>query len=176
MINLDINSLPTELLVGISLTIWLFLGGCDLLGDNDGPTVDVGIVAWVTDASGDVSVQSHVESEIMEFKPLSAPDTVQVGQSFEVEVQTAGPNSCYEADRVETEEEALLIEITPYDRNLNEEGFQCPQEPIIMQRTLNYEFDTPGEGLIRLNGQRVIGNDFSNRDDTVIEHELTVVE
>jgi len=154
----------------------LFLTGCDLFGSNDGSAVDVGVVAWETEqASVETPASSKLNLET--FEPLTTPDTVQVGQSFEVEIQTTGPDSCYEADRVETEQDALLIEVTPYDRDrTGEDGLQCPQEPIIIKRTLDLQFDTPGEALIRLNGQRVIGNDFSNRDDTVIEHDVTVVE
>ena len=160
------------------LVATLLLSGCDLMGsDDNGPTVDVGVVAWETEQAS--VEETHASSGLnpQTFDPLTTPDTVQAGESFEVEVQTAGPNSCYEADRVETEQDALLIEVTPYDRDrTGEDGLQCPQEPIIIKRTLNLQFDTPGEALIRLNGQRVIGNDFSNRDDTVIEHELTVEE
>ncbi len=111
-----------------------------------------------------------------DFEPLTAPDTVQVGESFEVEVRTVAANGCYEADRVETERDALLIEVTPYDRDQTDAETACPHVIGLLKRTLDLQFDAPGEALIRLNGQRVIGSDFSNRDDTVIEHDVTVVE
>jgi len=171
-----LTHIRTSLAVGLLLLATaLFLTGCDLFGSDDGPAVDVGVVAWEAEPASVETLASSLNLET--FDPLTTPDTVQVGQSFEVEVQTAGPNSCYEADRVETEQDALLIEVTPYDRDrTGEDGLQCPQEPIIIKRTLDLQFDTPGEALIRLNGQRVIGNDFSNRDNTVIEHDVTVVE
>ncbi|PEN08793.1 hypothetical protein CRI93_03280 [Longimonas halophila] len=157
----------------------LFLTGCDLFGSDDGSAVDVGIVEWETDASNNASAQTYSasgEPYTEDFEPLTAPDTVQVGESFEVEVRTVAANGCYEADRVETERDALLIEITPYDRDPTDAETACPHVIGLLKRTLNLQFDTPGDALIRLNGQRVIGNDFSNRDDTVIEHDVVVVE
>ncbi len=161
-------------------TLLLLITGCDLFGSDDGPTVDVGVVAWETDASNSASAQAYSTSKepyTEDFEPLTAHNTVQVGESFEVEVRTVAANGCYKADRVETEQDALLIEVTPYDRDrTGEDGLQCPQEPIVIKRTLDLQFDAPGEALIRLQGRRVVGSDFSGGSDTVIEHELTVVE
>lgn len=162
------------------LVVALLFSGCDLMSsDDDSPAVEVGIVAWETDASNSASAQTYNASKepyTEDFEPLTAPNTAQAGESFEVEVRTVAPNGCYEADRVETEQDALLIEITPYDLDRTDAEGACPDVIGLIKRTLNLQFDTPGEALIRLNGQHVIGNDFSNRDATTIEHELTVVE
>ena len=167
----SLRTIPLALLLSPLLII-----GCDLLGNDDGSTVEVGIVEWEIEqaATEEGPASSNLNTET--FEPLTAPDTVQAGVSFEVEARTVAPNGCYEADRVETEQDALLIEITPYDLDRTDAEGACPDVLGLIKRTLNLQFDTPGEALIRLNGQRVIGNDFSNRDDTVIEHEVTVVE
>ena len=168
------------LLICMSLMALLYVAGCDLIDSgDDGPAVELGIIAWETNAYGDALAKAHLESRepyTDDFEALTAPDTVRTGESFEVEIQTVGPTGCYEADREETEQEALLIEVTPYDLDPTDSETACPDEPIVIKRMLDFQFETPGEALIRLNGQRVIGNDFSNRDETVIEHELTVVE
>ena len=157
-------------------TLLLFVAGCDLMSsDDDGPTVDVGVVAWETEQA---SAETHTSSELnlQTFEPLTAPDTVQAGVSFEVTARTVAPVGCFTPEREDVEQEGNTIAITPYDRDPRGPGDACTDNVITLPRTLNLQFDTPGEALIRLNGQRVIGNDFSNRDDTTIEHELTVVE
>jgi len=180
-LNISKNSVSGRLLlICMSVVALLCVGGCDLVDSgDDGPAVELGIIAWETNASSDALATAHAESRepyTEDFEALTAPDTVWAGESFEVDVRTVGPTGCYEADRVETEQETLLVEVTPYDLDPTDAETTCPDQPVVIRRTLDFQFDTPGDGLIRLNGQRVIGNDFSNRDETVIEHELMVVE
>ena len=141
-----------------------------------GSTIDVTLVEWQTEqaATEEGPASSELNSEA--FEPLSAPDTVQTGTSFEVEARTVAPVGCFTAEREDVEQEGNTIAITPYDRDPRGPGDACTDNVITLPRTLDLQFHTPGKALIRLSGQRVIGNDFSNRDDTVIEHELTVVE
>jgi len=161
----------------ILLLVVPFLTGCDALGSGDDdpePIVEVGVIAWDAEAGA-----TGPEASILPdgFTVLDAPDEVQAGTPFEVTVTTLALNGCYERDREDIEQQDEVIEITPYDRDPSAgSGDSCPDVVGALDSTVELQFDTPGEALIRLNGQRVIGNDFSNRDDTVIEHDVTVVE
>ncbi|MES3630545.1 MAG: hypothetical protein PPP56_10305 [Longimonas sp.] len=164
------------LAVGLLLLAASFsLTSCDLFGSDDGSAVDVGVVDWKAEpASVETPASSKLNLET--FEPLTAPDTVQAEVSFEVTARTVAPVGCFTTEREDVEQESNTIAITPYDRDPRGPGDACTDNVITLPRTLDLQFDTPGDALIRLNGQRVIGNDFSNRDDTVIEHEVTVVE
>jgi len=175
-IHAMLTHIRTSLAVGLLLLATaLFLTGCDLFGSDDGPAVDVGIVAWETGQASAATLASSLNLET--FEPLTAPDTVQANTTFEVVVRTITATSCYEAARTDIDtDDARVVGITPYDHDPTASDVVCPDAISTVERTLDLQFDTPGDALIRLNGQRVIGNDFSNRDDTVIEHDVTVVE
>ncbi|PEN08794.1 hypothetical protein CRI93_03285 [Longimonas halophila] len=172
-----LTHIRTSLAVGLLLLAASFsLTGCDLFGSDDGSAVDVGVVDWEAEqASVETPASSKLNLET--FEPLTAPDTFQANTTFEVVVRTITATSCYEAARTDIDtDDARVVGITPYDHDPTASDVVCPDAISTVERTLDLQFDTPGDALIRLNGQRVIGNDFSNRDDTVLEHDVTVVE
>lgn len=159
------------------LIVALLLSGCDAFGSGDDdpePIVEVGVIAWDAEARA-----AGPEASILPdgFTVLDAPDEVQAGTAFEVTVTTLALNGCYERDREEIEQQDTVIEITPYDRDPSAgSGDSCPDVVGALDSTVELQFNTPGEAIIRLNGRRVLGQDPSDSESAVIEHEVTVVE
>ena len=103
-----------------------------------------------------------------EPSPLVAPDTVQTCSTVEVEVTTTGPNMCWSADGAEVEHEGDVVTIVPYD--LVEQG-ACAQAIVHPSRTVELQFDTPGEVTLRVQGRA------SQHDEEItseVEKTLTV--
>lgn len=86
----------------------------------------------------------------MDPRPLAAPDTVQAGSTFDVEVTTIGPNMCWSAADAKVTYDGHKVTIVPYD--YVEEG-ACAQAIVRPSRTVELQFDTPGEATIRVQGR-----------------------
>jgi hypothetical protein len=130
---------PTRALITFALLIGVATG-CDFLGGSNAatdppPKEALGIL----------------DDEY--YKPLDAPDTVQVNTEFDVTITTFGPSSCYSAAREEVERATMRVEITVYDQ-YETGNVACAAVIAPLSRTVSMAFENTGEATIELNGRR----------------------
>lgn len=88
---------------------------------------------------------------------IEAPDTVLVGQSFEVTVNTIGPSGCWAEDGLDLAVNAPLIQLTAWDRHSGAEV--CTTILRFLSHTATVSLGQPGEWTIRASGRRVRGEE-----------------
>ncbi len=90
---------------------------------------------------------------------LVAPDTVAVGESFDVTVHTIGPNGCWRPDGQEARESAGMVELTPYDAHSGARA--CTEQLGYLPHTSTLTLDSAGDWVIRVSGRRARHGDSS---------------
>lgn len=165
-----------------ALLLILPFASCALFTGPEGRRV-VGIVEWTASGSADV-LQSRAEapgqtsdlSGSAEAPVLEAPDTATAGVPFEVIVNTYGADGCWRAAGAEITATGSTAEITPYDIDANPQTAMCIMAVRRLPRSVRISFSTPGEGLIRVTGRRVVDDTGAElRDDTVTIEKRVVV-
>jgi len=102
---------------------------------------------------------------------IIAPDSVKVGASFQVTVNSFGSSSCVKPDGVDLELSGSLAVVTPYDR-LPAGNAICTADISPRPHPVALQFSAAGEATIRAvgymwaQGQRVLGQ---------VEHTLLVL-
>lgn len=150
------------------------LVGCSETTGPDGSERALGILQIESDAgpslqasapSNDAITWSRPPDEGTTYPPsvIEAPDTVEVGQTFQVTVHTIGPNGCWSPDGLDVVESARVIELTPWDRNSGADF--CTLVLGFLPHAANLTLDEPGEWTLRVTGRRVRGG--GGLDDTV---------
>lgn len=105
---------------------------------------------------------------------VDAPETVTAGETFEVVVRTVGNSGCWEVARTEVENGPALAEILPVDRDRMTEGLVCTGVLVELEHRAELTFTEPGEATIRVVGRLVVGEDFSQGEELVVERSVTV--
>ena len=150
------------------------LAGCSETTGPDGSERALGILQIESSAgpslvasapSSDAITWSRPPDEGMTYPPsvIEAPDTVEVGQSFQVTVYTIGPNGCWSPDGVDLVESGRVIELTPWDRHSGADF--CTLALAFLPHATSLTLDEPGEWTLRVTGRRVRGGGGS--DDMV---------
>lgn len=177
--------LPVALL-GCSIA----LAACTLFTGPDTVRV-VGVVEWntsepplqsqavhVAQASGQVSATRSNDRHDITLPVLEAPDTVRVGEPFDVIVRTYGSNGCWREAGAEVTISGLNAAVTPYDRDLAAEDRSrvCTDMVVRLPRTVRLRFLQEGEALLRVIGRRVVVGDEVRQGTGMaeIEHRLVV--
>ena len=123
-------------------------GGCNLL---------------TTDAASGVSPALLVAG--VDTAVISAPDTVDRGVNFTVNVATLGGGCTREADRTEVASDTQVLEVYPYDRWSAEE---CPNDAILIPHAVTLKIDVAGARTLRIIGRKTIpgtnGTDYVQLD------------
>ena len=126
------------------------LGILQLLGD-EGP----GLVSITS--TTDPIVWSHAPGEGVIYPPsvIEAPDTVEVGQTFQVTVNTVGPSGCWFADGLDVVQSQRVIELTAWDRHSGADF--CTLALVYLPHTASLTLDEPGEWILEATGRRTGG-------------------
>ncbi|MCI0437456.1 MAG: hypothetical protein L0271_28055 [Gemmatimonadetes bacterium] len=95
---------------------------------------------------------------------IEAPDTVIVGENFQITVYTVGPNGCWRADGIDVEKQGRVVGTTPWDRHSGAEV--CTQVLSFLPHSTTTKLDETGEWTIRASGRRVRGEGTSDLDVT----------
>lgn len=119
-------------LIGISS---LTLLGCTVLSPGD--VRELGILAF---GEGDTLV-------------VTLPDTVRVGTPFNVRFHTRGPSGCYYAGETDLDLFGRKAVLRPYD--YHPADAVCPGVVLDLEHTAVVRFDSPGAGVIEIQGRRL---------------------
>lgn len=101
------------------------------------------------------------------------PGTVAVGETFTATITTIGPSPCWESDGAEVAVDGLVAQITPWDAVAWDQA--CAGVLVALPRTVSLRFTEPGQGVIRVFGRRVVGEDVEGATDVVAEEVVEVV-
>ncbi len=142
------------------------LGILQLIGDP-GPSPASGT------ASSGLIVWSQPPGEGVTYPPsvIEAPDTVEVGQTFQVTVNTVGPNGCWSADGLDLVQSGRVIELTAWDRHSG--GDFCTQALVYLPHVASLTLDETGEWTLRVTGRRT-PSDREPGDQVTAELEIFV--
>lgn len=88
---------------------------------------------------------------------IEAPDTVLVGQSFVVTVNTIGPSGCWADDGLDLAVSAPMIQLTAWDRHSGADV--CTTILRFLSHTATLSLGQPGDWTIRASGRRVRGDE-----------------
>lgn len=111
----------------------------------------------------------------MELPVLEAPDTVAAGGAFDVVVRTYGSDGCWRAAGAKTSRTDRTFTITPYDEHRVGAGWMCTMLVVRLPRTVRVTFAHPGEGVLRVNGRKVLGDRLAGRKElTTIEKRIVI--
>lgn len=148
----------------------LALGACSDPAGPDG-TERVGVVQWyATAADLDGSPSWPAGEDVV----IEAPSTVTAGVPFDATVTTVGNHGCFEAERTDVANQPSLAEIRPVDRDGMTEGIACTAATVELQHPVELVFSEVGEATIRVVGRLVVGDDFSQGEELVVERTVTV--
>jgi hypothetical protein len=86
-------------------------------------------------------------------RPIEAPDSVRVGERFQVTVHTIGENACWRADGQDVRVEGSVATIVPWDAHSGAE--MCAEVLGHLAHRVDVTFAAPGQATIRVNGRRV---------------------
>lgn len=158
----------TAVFPALALAAALAAVGCESTTAPKG-TRAIGILEWVQDASNlrSASLQ-HPDHMVV------APDTVQAGVPFTASVTTLGPTSCWRADGAQVQAGASLAVVTPYDHTDEGEGIACATMVVDLPRTVELSFSARGEAVLRVVGRRVVGQNFDQATEMVVEKRIHV--
>lgn len=81
---------------------------------------------------------------------IESPTTVKVGQSFDITVQTYGPDGCWSDDGTTVSISGLSATVTPFDRK---SGELCTHAPVEITHVASLTFNQPGEAQITIKGR-----------------------
>lgn len=156
-----------------ALGVLVLAVGCSEPAALDG-TERTGVVRWyasAADLAGSDPVWPDADAVVIE-----APGTVTAGESFEAVVWTVGNSGCWEVARTEVENGASLAEILPVDRDRMTEGIACTAVMVELDHRVELVLTTPGEATIRVVGRVVVGDDFQEGEEFVVERTVTVTQ
>lgn len=90
-----------------------------------------------------------------EFAPpaVEAPDTVDVGQPFDLIVRTYGSNGCWRAAGGDVKRAPGTIRVAPMDANMSSTRTQCTTEIVRLPRVFHLVISEPGEVRILVTGR-----------------------
>lgn len=156
--------------VGCACGALLFLGACSEPAGLGG-TERMGVIQWHA-SQGEVSDDPTWPGA--DDVVIEAPSTAQAGEPFEAVVWTVGNSGCWEVARTEVENGAALAEIRPVDRDRMTEGLACTAVLVELRHPVQIVFTEPGEAIIRVVGRLIVGEDFSQGEEFVVERAVTV--
>jgi hypothetical protein len=106
---------------------------------------------------------------------VDAPDTVSAGTPFRITVRTVGMDGCWRADSGEVAQLGDTIVIHPYDRHSG--AAVCTMALAVngLEHVFAASFDTPGVGIIRVNGRRLRQLDRTFEMPVTVERQVIVV-
>lgn len=142
--------------------------------ESTGPergTERVGVVEWVASVEASEPTWPTVGQAVIE-----APTTVQAGEPFVVVVWTVGSSGCWEPVGMEASTTANTAQLVPIDRDRMNEGLACTAVIVELRHETELVFEQAGTATIRVEGRRVVGEDFTTGEDAVVEHTVTVVD
>ncbi len=105
---------------------------------------------------------------------VRAPDTVQAGVPFEVEVATYGLDMCWKAAGAETSVKDEVAVITPYDSDSRPAGGGCWDAEIRLPRTVHITFARSGNATLRVHGRKVTGLKYEDGTPITVEKNIYV--
>jgi len=82
---------------------------------------------------------------------ITMPDSVGVGESFSVSIETFGGGCTQEVDRTELEIQGMVAQVTPWDWNSG--ALDCPADVQFLHHEVKLSFDQPGTATIHLIGR-----------------------
>lgn len=107
---------------------------------------------------------------------IEAPTTVRAGEPFDVVVWTVGNSACWEAVDMDEETTATEARLVPIDRDRMTEGLACAAVVVELRHETQLVFEQVGTATIRLEGRKVVGEDFDDGDTIELEHTVTVTD
>lgn len=103
------------------------------------------------------------ESVVGAVASVEAPDTVQGGVAFSVQVHTEGANGCWRRHRTDVSVDGLVATIVPRDEKPGR-GQTCTQAPVEILHEASVTFAGPGNGRVD-----VVGRGGTASVDVVVE-------
>jgi len=132
-----------------------------------------GMAGIVTSGDPDRNIRWNLPpGERITYPPtvIEAPDTVTVGQPFQVTVYSIGPSGCWTADGLEVATSGRLVGLTPWDRHSGAEI--CTTILALLAHPTSLTLDQTGEWTLRVTGRRVRDG---QTDDTVTAERMVFV-
>lgn len=124
------------------------------------------VPARVTNGGGDLNWDRRPGmDEISAPEILVAPDTVQVGQAFDVTAYTVGNGGCWRADGETVHIEGRVIVLKPYDAHSGSEV--CTLILLFLPHRTSVVLTEAGEWTLRVQGRRL------RMGDTVSDEPIT---
>lgn len=122
------------------LAIAALVAGCSsVTGNDDDEVVDERVIGLLV-------TQEH-DPQIV------APDTVNVGETFEVSIRTYGLSSCWEMDGTEVHADGLAATVIPFDVHLAQRVIGCRAVVREFEHVATLGFDRPGSAVLTVHGR-----------------------
>jgi hypothetical protein len=156
----------------------MLVGACDVLLTDRLSERLPGIIQWDVQPELQQGAKAASADEF-EAPVLEAPDSVRVGESFQIAVRTYGSDGCWRAAGETVSSSGMSVEITPYDERNTSRSVLCPTMIVRLPRTVTLSFSQPGEATLFILGRVVLESPTAagfRSDLGTIEHRIVVVE
>ena len=160
----------TMRIVTILTTLLVAMTACDL---GTGPE-DAGSVG-IIEVQRENSSQTSETDDPLYPVDITAPDTVTVGEPFAVVVTTYGLSGCWEPRGESVSVDGIDASVTPFDVDTRGQPGRdvCTAAITPLNHTFNLQFDQAGEGMLRVDGRRIQGQEEETAEP--LQAEISIV-